>query len=301
MLFKNKKKKGWKLKKMENKVLNGKIVSDLKRQEIKDEIEKIYLNTGKRPKLATILVGNDDASKTYVKMKEKTANSLGIETVNFYIETSTTEEIVGLIKTLNEDTNVNGILVQHPLPKNINEYVCFNEIAPEKDVDGVTSINFGKMAMGEDTMLSCTPKGIIDLLDYYGIDVEGKTVTIIGRSPILGKPVTLMLSNRNATVILAHSYTHNLTDLTRMSDIIVACVGISHFVKKEWIKDGVILIDAGYKDGLGDVDPECYEKSACYTPVPKGVGAMTITELMEQTVTAFKQQNKVKKLKKVKL
>lgn len=281
-------------------IIDGKVLSDLKREEIKKKVDELYIKTGRKPRLATILIGNDPSSETYVRMKEKTAKKLGIDTVNFKKEASTTEEMFALIDYCNQDPDINGILIQHPLPRGIDEQACFDRIDPEKDVDGVTSHNFGKMTMGGDALLSCTPKGIIDLIDHYNIEVEGKKTLVIGRSPILGKPVAMMLLNKNATVTIAHSKSKNLPEMVNEADIIVACVGKPEFIKKEWIRSDAILIDAGYVDRKGDFEKEAYEKAESYTPVPGGVGAMTITELMEQTVLAFENQvvNKRQMIKK---
>jgi methylenetetrahydrofolate dehydrogenase (NADP+)/methenyltetrahydrofolate cyclohydrolase len=186
---------------------------------------------------------------------------------------------------LNNDPNIFGILLQHPVPKQINERICFDAIDQKKDVDGVTSTGFGKMSLGEKAFVSATPGGIIKLLKKYGIQIQGKKAVVIGRSAILGKPVAMLLLNENATVTICHSRTENIEDIIRSADIVVAAIGKPEFIKANWIKDGAVIIDAGYhQGGIGDVEKSAFEKSSAYTPVPGGVGPMTIAILMSQTV-----------------
>jgi methylenetetrahydrofolate dehydrogenase (NADP+)/methenyltetrahydrofolate cyclohydrolase len=203
-------------------------------------------------------------------------------------ESTSTEELLRKIKELNLNPEVSGILLQHPVPKQIDERVCFDAIDSKKDVDGVTCLGFGNISMGEKAFGSCTPQGIMRLLDYYDLEIEGKHAVVVGRSPILGKPMAMMLLNKNATVTICHSRTENLEQHILSADIIVGAVGIPKFIKSEWIKDNAIVIDAGYHpEKCGDIDLEpITERVAAYTPVPGGVGPMTINTLILQTVEA---------------
>ena len=201
-------------------------------------------------------------------------------------EETTTEELLAEIDRLNKDDRICGILLQHPVPKHIDEQKCFNFIAPEKDVDGVNVTSFGAMTMQLDAYKSATPFSIMSILKYYNIELEGKHAVVVGRSPILGKPVSMLLLNENATVTICHSRTKDLPYYTKQADILVAAVGKPKFIQADWVKDGVVLVDAGYNAGnVGDIDLEaCAPKSSAYTPVPGGVGPVTIAKLMEQTV-----------------
>ena len=273
-------------------VMNGRKLADKIELEIKQKVENLKNKTGKVAKLATIIVGNDPASQTYVEMKVKACERVGIKSLKIVLEESvTTEELLCVIEKLNCDESVNGILLQHPVPRHIDERKCFNAISIDKDVDGVTSAGFGAMSMGEDAYVSATPCGIMKLLEYYNIELEGKKAVVIGRSPILGKPIAMMLLNKNATVTIAHSKTKELEKIVREADVVVACVGKPKFVKKEWLKEGVVIVDAGYHPGkIGDVDLEnAVEIASAYTPVPGGVGPMTIISLISQTVEAFEK------------
>ncbi len=275
---------------MEAIVLNGKELAEKIEQEIREITLKMYVEKGKKAGLATIIIGDDSASKTYVRMKEITCERIGVNCLLFELkQETTTEQVLKLIDKLNNDDNIDGILLQHPVPKHIDERKCFNAIDKNKDVDGVTSASFGALAMGEESYASATPLGIMKLLEHYHIDVEGKEALVIGRSAILGKPMAMMLLNKNATVTIAHSKTQNIDKLVKKADIVVACVGKPKFVKKEWIKEGAVIIDAGYNpNNIGDVDLEGIEKIAsAYTPVPGGVGPMTISSLLTQTVQSF--------------
>ena len=242
------------------------------------------------PCLATILVGNDPASGTYVKMKQNTCKRLGIKSLAVELASNTsTEELLKKISELNSDHLVHGILLQHPVPKQINERKCFNHIDVDKDVDGVTTLGFGNMTMGVGAYGSCTPQGIMRILKHYNVELSGLNAVVVGRSPILGKPMSMMLLNKNATVTICHSRTKDLSALVKNADLVVAAVGIPKFIKNSWLKNGVILIDAGYhpKENCGDVDLTDIEKVAhAYTPVPGGVGPMTINTLMLQTIEA---------------
>jgi methylenetetrahydrofolate dehydrogenase (NADP+) / methenyltetrahydrofolate cyclohydrolase len=246
-------------------------------------------NGGHAPVLATILVGSDPASATYVKMKAVACARVGMGSRKINLgETTSTAELLSEIERCNEDPLVQGILLQHPVPRQIVERAAFDAIAPQKDVDGVTCLGFGRMAMGEPAYGSATPSGIMRILDHYKIPLEGKRAVVVGRSPILGKPMALMLLNRNATVTVCHSKTRDLAAVVGEADIIVGAVGRPNFIQGGWIKDGAVVIDAGYHPGkVGDIDigpaiPRC----SAYTPVPGGVGPMTIASLLAQTMDA---------------
>lgn len=244
---------------------------------------------GRPPCLAAVLVGDDPASITYVTMKQNRCRSAGIDSRVITLPAHTsTEELVAIIDTLSDDAVVDGILVQHPAPTAIDERAAFEAIAPEKDVDGVTMHSFAAMALGTGGPLACTPAGIIRLLDAYQIDPSGRHAVVIGRSPILGLPVGMLLLGRHATVTYCHSRTRDLPDLVRGADIVVAAVGRPNFVRGTWIKPGAVVIDAGYNEGnVGDVDlDEATHVASHITPVPGGVGPMTIAVLLEQTVKA---------------
>jgi len=243
---------------------------------------------GRTPILATILVGNDPASATYVKMKGNACRRIGMDSRSIELpEQTTTAELEQVISQLNADPNVHGILLQHPVPHQIDERFCFDAIAPEKDVDGVTCLGFGRMTMGCDAYGSATPAGIMTLLKHYEIPLKGKHAVILGRSPILGKPMAAMLLNEDCTITVCHSRSNDVQSHVRQADIIVAAVGKPSFVQASWIKPGSVIVDAGYHPGgIGDVDPAAFPLSIAYTPVPGGVGPMTISTLMSQTLTA---------------
>jgi len=246
-------------------------------------------NGGRTPILATILVGDDPASATYVKMKGNACRRVGMDSVKVKMpKQTTTEELLARIDELNADANVHGILLQHPVPSQIDERAAFDRIAIEKDVDGVTALGFGKMSMGEPAYGSATPAGIMRILDHYDIDPKGMHAVVVGRSPILGKPMAMMLLNRHATVTICHSRTQNLPDVVRSADLVVAAVGKPKFVKGDWVKEGAVIIDAGFHpEKCGDVDlDQAAPRSSAYTPVPGGVGPMTINTLILQTVVA---------------
>ena len=271
-------------------VLDGKTLSKQIEGSLAERVEKLKTRSGGRPPiLATILVGEDPASATYVKMKGNACSRVGMESKKVLLpETATTKELLTEIEKLNADPDVHGILLQHPVPKGIEERVCFDRIALEKDVDGVTCLGFGRMAMGEPAYGSATPAGIVTILQHYQIPIEGKHAVVVGRSPILGKPMAMMLLNRNATVTVCHSRTKGLPDLVRQADIVVGAVGRPEFIKGDWIKDGAVVVDAGYHPGgVGDVEISAVVgKCSAYTPVPGGVGPMTIATLITQTVEA---------------
>lgn len=243
--------------------------------------------TGRRPSLAAVLVGDDPASVTYVRMKRNRSEQAGIESrlVQLPAET-TTEQLVAAVTALSEDPLVDGILLQHPVPGHIDERAAFEAIAPAKDVDGVTMHSFAAMAFGEPGFESCTPGGIMRLLDAYDVDLKGKHAVVVGRSPILGKPVAMLLLARDATVTICHSKTRNLPEIVRTADVVVAAVGKPEFIRGAWVKPGAVVVDAGYNPGnVGDVAFDEID-AGLITPVPGGVGPMTIALLLEQTVSA---------------
>ena len=267
-------------------ILDGKELSRISEESIKKKVRELSSKNIK-PTLATILVGNDPASETYVKMKRNTCARVGMESIAVELsEDTTTEELLEKIRSLNNDVNVHGILLQHPVPSQIDERLCFDEIDINKDVDGVTCLGFGNMSMGLDAYGSCTPAGIMRLINHHNIQVEGLNAVVVGRSPILGKPMAMMLLNMNATVTICHSRTTNLDLIIKNADIIVGAVGIPKFIKSDWIKKGAVVIDAGYHpEKCGDIDLDNIEKIAsAYTPVPGGVGPMTINTLILQTL-----------------
>jgi methylenetetrahydrofolate dehydrogenase (NADP+)/methenyltetrahydrofolate cyclohydrolase len=226
-------------------------------------------------------------------MKGNACRRIGMESLKIELpSTTTTEQLLAEIQGLNQDADVNGILLQHPVPEQIDERACFDAIALEKDVDGVTSLGFGRMAMGEFAYGSATPTGIMTILDHYNIPIKGKRAVVVGRSPILGKPLAMMLLNRHATVTICHSRTIDLPDVVREADIVVGAVGKPKFIQGDWIKQGSVIIDAGYHPGgIGDVDLEnAAQRSSAYTPVPGGVGPMTIVSLISQTLEAAEKQ-----------
>jgi len=270
-------------------VLDGKAVSKKIEALLAPRVEAVKAKLGFTPALATILVGDDPASATYVKMKGNACARVGLESKRIHLDqATTTAELLDQIDQLNNDPAIAGILLQHPVPPQIDERQCFDRISLEKDVDGVTTAGFGKMAMGEQAYGSATPAGIMRLLAEYTIQIASRHAVVIGRSPILGKPMAMMLLQANATVTICHSKTRNLADIVRTADIVVGAVGRPRFVQAEWIKKEAILIDAGYHPGgVGDIDLEqAAPLSTAYTPVPGGVGPMTIATLIEQTVQA---------------
>jgi methylenetetrahydrofolate dehydrogenase (NADP+)/methenyltetrahydrofolate cyclohydrolase len=247
---------------------------------------------GRRPCLAAVLVGHDPASVTYVQMKQVRCERAGVESVLVELpETTTTRELVAAIEDLSADKGIDGILLQHPVPGAIDERAAFEAIAPKKDVDGVTKDSFASMAFGLPGFASCTPAGIMRLLDAYDVDPTGKHAVVIGRSPILGKPVGMLLLARDATVTYCHSRSEELPVMVRTADILVAAVGRPHFVRGDWIKPGAVVIDAGYNEGnIGDVAfAEAMSVASLITPVPGGVGPTTIAVLIEQTISAAEE------------
>ena len=271
-------------------ILDGKALAKQMEVDLAVRVQRIKETTnGRPPILATILVGDDPASATYVRMKGNACQRVGMESMRIVLpQETTTEGLLGAIDQLNANPDVKGILLQHPVPGQIDERRCFDRIDIGKDVDGVTCHGFGRMTMNEPAYGSATPAGIMRMLDHYGIVLEGKLAIVVGRSPILGKPMAMMLLNANATVIVCHSKTAGLPGLVRQADIVVGAVGKPEFIKGDWIKEGAIVIDAGYHPGgVGDIELSAViGKCAAYTPVPGGVGPMTIATLMAQTVVA---------------
>ena len=276
---------------MTAKILDGKKLASLSEEEIKNEVNEL-LTKGIQPTLATILVGNDPASETYVRMKRNTCKKVGMESIAVELpDSTTTEELLEAIENLNNDNSVHGILLQHPVPSQIDERKCFDAIDIEKDVDGVTCLGFGNMSMGIDAYGSCTPAGIIRLIKHYELDIQGLNAVVVGRSPILGKPMAMMLLNLNATVTICHSRTKNIESIIKSADLVVGAVGIPKFIKTEWIKKDAIVIDAGFHpEKCGDIDLDVmHEISSAYTPVPGGVGPMTINTLILHTMQSAKK------------
>lgn len=274
---------------MQPMILDGKTLSRTIEGELAQKVALIKEKTGDVPALATILVGDNPASVTYVRMKGNACARVGLRSIKVEMpETTTTHQLLEKIEELNNDPQVCGILLQHPVPRQIDEQACFNAIALEKDVDGVNTASFGGFTMGLDRYVSATPKGIMTLLERYNIQLKGKEAVVIGRSPILGKPAAMLLLNADATVTICHSKTVNLPEIVKRADIVVAAVGRPKFVKADWIKPGAVLVDAGYNAGnIGDIDLEnAAPLSSAYTPVPGGVGPMTIATLMQQTVAS---------------
>lgn len=272
-------------------LLDGKTLASQIQESLKERVDKVLTRNGNQtPILATILVGNDPASATYVNMKGNACRRVGMDSTKVILpEDTTTEQLLFEIQKLNQDPNVHGILLQHPVPSQIEERECFDAIDLRKDVDGVTFLGFGRMSMGEDAYGSATPKGIMTILEHYNIPMEGKHAVVVGRSAILGKPMAMMLLGKNATVTICHSRTQNLEEHIRNADIVVGAVGKPRFIQGSWIKDGAVVVDAGYhpSEKCGDIDLEgCADRSFAYTPVPGGVGPMTICTLITQTVEA---------------
>lgn len=278
-------------------LISGKEVSAKVKAQIHEETLAVK-EKGVTPGLAVVIVGNDPASRVYVNSKKKACAEVGFESFEYALpEETTQEELLGLVEKLNKDSKVNGILVQLPLPKQIDENAVINAINPEKDVDAFHPFNVGKIMIGDFAYLPCTPAGVMELIDSTGVEISGKSCVVIGRSNIVGKPMAMLLLHRSGTVTICHSKTKNLAEICKGADILVAAVGKAKFVTADMVKDGVVIIDVGMnrlENGklCGDVDFENVEKKASYiTPVPGGVGPMTIAMLMRNTLTAAKMQN----------
>lgn len=288
-------------------LLDGKLVAKALKESIKKEIAEMVDRGEDGPHLAAVIVGNDPASETYVASKEKAARGVGmVSSVYRYPEDTTEKELMDVIDFLNRDPEITGFIVQLPLPKHINEEKIIERIKPSKDVDGFNPVNVGKMAIGQPGFVSATPAGIMEILRYYNIDTEGKNCVVLGRSNIVGSPMSILMSKKsnpgNATVTLCHSKTQNLEEITRKADILIAAIGSPQFVKADMVKEGAVVIDVGIhriedksaKKGyklVGDVDFEAVKNKVSYiTPVPGGVGPMTIASLLNNTLKAYKSE-----------
>lgn len=277
-------------------IIDGKLVSASVKERVAVEVKKLNAS-GISVCLAVILVGQDPASQIYVANKKKACEQLGIISKEYLLpETTTQDELLALVRKLNADDSVNGILCQLPLPKGLDEKVVIEAIDPNKDVDAFHPVNVGRIMIGDYDFLPCTPAGVMELLSYYNIDVCGKECVVIGRSNIVGKPMGMLLLHKNGTVTISHSRTKDLADVTRRADILVAAVGKAKFVTADMVKDGAVVIDVGMNREAGklcgDVDFDAVSQKVSYiTPVPGGVGPMTIATLMQNTLTAAKRQN----------
>lgn len=287
-----------------NIILDGKVVSEAILKNVKAEITEIKSSGQRVPGLAVVLVGNDPASQAYVGSKEKKSIELGIYSeVHRLPDTTSEEDLIKVISSLNKSINIDGILVQLPLPKHINSDKIINSISPSKDVDGLHPHNLGKLVSSKQCLKPCTPLGVIEILKHYSISIEGKNVVVIGRSILVGKPVSLLLLENNATVTIAHSKTKDLKSICKNADILITAIGKPKFVKKDWVKETTIVVDVGINKIIendkpklvGDVDfndvaPHC----KAITPVPGGVGPVTIAMLMSNTLTAYKMRSGLK-------
>lgn len=270
-------------------ILDGTATAQALLDQTAERATKLTEQLGRKPCLVTVLVGEDPASMTYVKMKGNRARKYGLESRRIALpDTSTTAEVVAQVEALSADDTVDGILVQHPVPSQVDEPAVFEAISAGKDVDGVTMTSFAAMGLGRPGFQSCTPGGIIRLLDAYEVPLAGQHAVVVGRSPILGKPVGLLLLERNATVTYCHSKTRDLADVVRTADLVVAAVGKPELIRGDWIKEGAVVVDGGYNPGnVGDVEyAAAAERAGWITPVPGGVGPMTIATLLAQTVDA---------------
>ena len=280
-------------------IIDGKLVAQKTRENIKAEVEKLQSQTGKQIGLAVILVGDDPASQVYVRNKIKACDEVGIKSFLCKLpENSTFDEVAGTIGYLNENIDVNGMILQLPLPKHLDEIALIDLICPEKDVDGCTFTQKGRLWTGRDSLVACTPLGVIRLLEHYDVELQGKNAVVVG-SNLVGKPLAQLLLDKNCTVTVCHSRTKNLGEITKNADIVCVAIGKAKFLKEDMVKEGAVVIDVGMdrdENGklCGDVDfaavsPKC----SLITPVPGGVGPMTVTMLIENTVKAFKQQNDI--------
>lgn len=278
-------------------LINGKEVSSKVKEKVRIETERL-IEKGIKPGLAVVIVGNDPASRVYVNSKKKACEEVGFNSFEYALpEETTQEELLKLVDKLNNDEKVDGILCQLPLPKHINENSIINSIRPEKDVDAFHPYNVGKIMIGDFAFLPCTPAGVMELIDSTGIEISGKSCVVVGRSNIVGKPMSMLLLHRSGTVTICHSKTKNLQEICAGADILVAAVGKANFITKDMVKEGAVIIDVGMNrlensKLCGDVDFINVEKKASYiTPVPGGVGPMTIAMLMKNTLTAAKMHN----------
>lgn len=275
------------------KLMDGRALAKRVLASAAERVARISASKGVTPALATVLVGDDRASATYVRMKRKRCEDVGMKSLALEMpHGTTTEQLVTEIRKLADDDAVHGILVQHPVPKPIDKRVAFEAIPVEKDIDGVTSATLGRVILGLPAFIPCTPAGIMQLLREYHVELDGAHAVVIGRSPILGRPMASLLINAHATVTLCHSRTRSLPSIVRNADVLIAAVGHPRFVQGGWVKVGAVVVDAGYNEGnIGDVDFEAaIEPASLITPVPGGVGPMTIATLIDQTVNAAAQQ-----------
>ncbi len=279
-------------------IIDGKELAKKIREELKVECEKLK-KENIQPKLAVIMVGDDSASKIYVRNKSKACKEVGVEYTEYLLDKNIKQkELIDLIEKLNTDKNINGILLQSPIPKHLNIEEAFETIDYKKDVDGFHPMNVGKLALGQECFISCTPYGVIKMLEKYGIDLCGKNVVILGRSNIVGRPLIQCCINKNATVTVCHSKTKNTKNITKQADVLISAIGKPKFVTEDMVKDGAVVIDVGINrldDGkiVGDVDFEKVKEKASYiTPVPGGVGPMTIAMLINNVIKSAKEQNK---------
>lgn len=277
-------------------LMDGKELAKKIREELKEEVEQLKKD-GITPKLAVVMVGEDKASQVYVRNKSRACDEIGIAFEEFLLpDTTKMEELLALIDTLNNRDDIDGILLQSPIPKHLDINLAFNRISPEKDVDGFNPINVGRLSIGEDSFVSCTPAGIVRMLEEYDIEMEGKHAVILGRSNIVGKPLIQCMLKKNATVTVCHSRTKQIEEITKQADILIAAIGKAKFVKADMVKDGAVVVDVGInrtEEGklVGDVDFETVEKKVkAITPVPGGVGPMTIAMLMTNLVKAAKKR-----------
>lgn len=272
-----------------HKILDGRLVAKSMEAEISARIAEETASGRNAPVLATVIVGENPASVTYVRMKGNACRRVGIEPRKVALkEETTTKELLAVIDELNADPDVYGILLQHPVPRQIDERKCFDRIAPEKDVDGVGVNSLGKTALGLNGYRAATAQAIMNILSYYKIPLAGKEAVVIGRSPILGKPAAMLLLNANCTVTVCHTKTVDIGEVVKRADIVVAACGVPEFVRPEWVKKGAVVIDAGYNAGnVGDVAEGAFENASLMTPVPGGVGPVTIATLMHQTMQAY--------------
>lgn len=278
-------------------LIEGKKVAEKYRESLKEEVRSLP----SKPGLAVIRIGNDTASEIYVRLKHKMCDELSIDFYEHHLtEQVTQEELLSLIDNLNNDKNVNGILLQSPIPYHLNILEAFKAISPEKDVDGFSPINVGKLAQNQECFVACTPLGIMHLLKEYNVEVEGKHCVVVGRSNIVGRPMAELLLNADATVTICHSHTKNLSEITKTADVLVVAIGNPKFITADMIKEGAVVVDVGInrlkdtKKIIGDVDFENVKEKCSYiTPVPGGVGPMTIITLMGNIIRAYKNQNNI--------
>ena len=277
-------------------LMDGKELAKKIRGKLKEEVEQLKKD-GITPKLAVVMVGEDKASQVYVRNKSRACDEIGIAFEEFLLpDTTKMEELLALIDTLNNRDDIDGILLQSPIPKHLDINLAFNRISPEKDVDGFNPINVGRLSIGEDSFVSCTPAGVVRMLEEYDIEMEGKHAVILGRSNIVGKPLIQCMLKKNATVTVCHSRTKQIEEITKQADILIAAIGKAKFVKADMVKDGAVVVDVGInrtEEGklVGDVDFETVEKKVkAITPVPGGVGPMTIAMLMTNLVKAAKKR-----------